>query len=179
MEFVVAEKRLCFAALLETMFKSFGVERLSQLDIAEYLGVTLPSNDLLLRKIENVKLSDNPYDWGMNPNHKELETLLLKEGINIEFQYIPAKSQEDWSFEDWIRTEINSSNIICTLEYNTTFDIADKNLYGHAILLNRVDGEAVEIFDPGPENAGIKKVPFYELFVASKRMNGGLWIFKR
>lgn len=177
MKYIIAQKRLCLAALLETILLKYNIENFNQIRIAEKLGITLPPNDSLLKEIKSANISENPYNWGMNFTEEHLRNYFSKEGIKLEFSYGFSKTFEDWSFETFIQDKLTGSNIICTVDYNTLFNTQNNSLFGHAVLLIKMVGSKVLIFDPGPEDSGEKNVDIYDLFVASKRMNGGLWVF--
>ena len=174
----IAQKRLCFAALLETILCKYGIESFNQIRIANDLGITLPPNDVLLKDIRNAKISENFYDWGMNFKDDDLRSYFFKEKIFLNFDYAFSKIFEDWSFEIFINERLIESNIICTIDYNTLFNSQNNEIFGHAILLKKINGTQISIFDPGPEFAGDKIIDVYDLYVASKRMNGGLWVFR-
>lgn len=177
MEYVKAQKRLCLAALLETILIKHNITNINQIYIAKNLGITLPPNNSLSVKIDNAIISDTPYKWGMNFTEEELQVFFREENIDIEFTYASSKIFEDWTFETFIESKLTENNIICTFDYNTVFKPDNNNLIGHAVLIKKKEDSMVIVFDPGPEESGIKTVDIYDLYVASKRMNGGLWVF--
>lgn len=177
MKYIIAQKRLCLAALLETILLKYHITNFNQIRLANELGITLPPNDFLLKEIMSANISEDPFNWGMNFTEENLRNYFFKEGINIEFSYAFSKTFEDWSFETFIQDKLTISNIICTVDYNTLFNTKNNTLSGHALLLIKMEGSKVLIFDPGPEDTGEKNIDIYDLYVASKRMNGGLWVF--
>ena len=51
---------------------------------------------------------------------------------------------------------------------------------GHAVLFLRIlDNDQVEIFDPGPDNMGLKSIPLFILYDAIRMRNGGIYLFKK
>ncbi len=177
MEFIIASNRLCFAACLQMVLLNIYDRNIDQVEIAREFGITLPVTDTLLDRIPQARISDNPTQWGMNISPLQLDHFLQTKNIKRTFEYLPTKTFEDWMFLDIIIQKTRNFNTIVTFEYNSLFQPANKTFYGHALLLDGVKDDNLIAYDPGPYEFGVKEVSYFDLFVASKRMNGGLWIF--
>jgi hypothetical protein len=177
----VSQPLLCIAACVEYIVYHKTQIEIDQSSFAEYFGVSIPKGSVCLNHIINKNESENSHLWGISIDSKRLNRYLKDRNVNLKIDYLSSKVFEDWSFEDYIKSSlVRKELILCTFEYNYLFDKSSAESYGHAIVIEGIDSrneEYVYCYDPGPRNFGSKPLLIYDLFIASKRKDGGLFRF--
>ena len=174
----VAYKYLCLPASIESLLRYKGYKQLSQIEIANSLGVTFP-DDYLQDQICNYAFSSTPYTWGVRPDPQAISKMLQDYSINLSCRFYHSSEYEDWSFENSVQQASNAGDgIILCFDYRL-FSLKEASSFGHAALLLGYEGDGfrgrLSVFDPGPEDYGVKQVRAEEMFLSMRSINGG-WL---
>jgi hypothetical protein len=178
--FFKAEPFLCVAALLQHIVHHELGREIKQYEIADYFGVNVPFG--YIGQINAFNETDDPNKWGITVNNNALNAFFKSFNIPLVEKYFPISGYTDWSFEDFLLKEINSENyIVCGFDYGFLFEGHNANNIGHVCLILTVDKSenTVQIFDPGPEQFGVKWVTAFELFCAIHKKHDGVWKISR
>lgn len=178
MKYVVAENYLCFMALLEMIIEdSIGI-RISQRDLAEEFSVTVPVD--YVTDIKNVKYSSVENDYGVQVTEKKLQSFFNKNKLELSVKYIDGihinELELDERFAKYLKEE---KYVIFAHSYGSLYNKENCNNLGHVALLENIirDG-VVQIYDPGPDEAGIKQVNILKIYDAM-RIKGGIYIIDK
>jgi hypothetical protein len=176
--FVIAYKYLCLPASIESLLRHKGYKQLSQIEIANYLGVTFP-NDYQQDKIHNHTYSGSPDLCGVRPDPLNISKMLQDYSVELSCRFHNYSEYEDWSFEYSVQ-QANSAGdgIILCFNYRL-FSLDRTDSFGHTALLLGYEGDGfrgqLSVFDPGPEDYGVKKVIAEDMFLSMRSINGG-WL---
>lgn len=176
---VVAENYLCFLALLEMIIEDELGVTITQRDLAEEFGVIIPPGYEL--NITNKCYGNNDNDYGVHLNETILNNYFEKKNISIRATYFHINPFEDLELDEYDNSELRrGKHIIYTYSYGDLFHENDKLEIGHVALLWEVASEnELLIYDPGPRNAGIKKVNRHNMYDAMRYRHGGIYVLER
>jgi hypothetical protein len=174
----VAYKYLCLPASIESLLCYKGYKPLSQIEIANSLGVAFPDG-YQQDKIYNYTYSSTPNIWGVRPDSLAISKMLQDYSINLSCRFHHYSEYEDWSFEDSVRqANAAGDGIILCFDYRL-FSLDKAGRFGHAALLLSYEGDGfggqLSVFDPGPEDYGVKQVRAEDMFLSMRSINGG-WL---
>ena len=162
----IAKPNWCVPAVLEMVLRHYGIECISQQDIAEQLKITPVENGISHKQ------------WGAHVKDGTLNEFFQANNIPLKENYYPVSHiLDELFFVDEIQRILKKSevSIICGYTYERLFDIGD-DVYQHvSIIVGATDDGHVEIIDPGPKNAGKKYVSAASLFDAIRAAKDGLW----
>lgn len=176
---VVAENYLCFLALLEMVIENEQEVMITQHDMAEEFGVTIPVGYEL--NVNNICYSNNDNEYGVHLNEKILNEFFEKKNINIRATYFHINPFEDLEIDEYDKLELREGKyIIYTYSYGDLFRESDKLDIGHvALLWDVVSENELLIYNPGPRNAGIKKVNRHNMYDAMRCRHSGIYVLER
>lgn len=175
MEYLKSENYFCFATLLEMILNDFGYNEYTRFDIAEELGITLPSSAKGI--VNKANYSNNELDWGIKINAENINRFFSKNHIKLHSEYIYATPytmiEED--VKEW-----NQCHVVFLFSYGKLIGNLDLENLGHAALfLYMHSKQEVCIYDPGPKDCGKKIVNCYRLEEAMYQRRGGYILFQR
>lgn len=187
---VVAKPYLCFAACLQVAIKATLGTDLDQVAIANYLGVVLPEGDdvseLLDAGVTNLTFNQgSPSLWGINPVLTEINAALKSERTPLFCEFERISLFQDWEFEERVFALTASHQFpIVGFDYGYLLGTLRPGDQGHCAVCYGVQGPhgrcSVELYDPGPREAGIRIVDSQELYYAArKKQHGGIWRLSR
>lgn len=102
--------------------------------------------------------------------------------VPLECSFEAISRFEDWEFESRLKELAESSRLpIVGFDYNALFGELVQAGQGHCAIVYRVppingSGVEIDIYDPGPDRAGLKSVDSYSLYRACRRRHGGIWV---
>lgn len=182
---MIAARHLCFVACLQKAARDGVGAEIDQVVIANHLGVVVPvgydPSELADSGVQNIRFDADASAWGINPVVSEINVLLGAHS-RLACQFESIANFQDWDFEKRLieLTESGQFPVVC-FEYNALFGPRMQRDQGHCVIvrrLQRLNGHtAVEIDDPGPDNAGIKSVDCETLYYACRKRHGGIWSF--
>ncbi len=174
---IQAKPYLCVAASLEMILKASLGSCMNQESIANYFGLCIPYDKAeFFTDLKNITYSDEPSNWGITVKKNGLNGFFQNFSIPLKEIYIPISTLNDFSFEKEIeRNLIERNHIICGYNYSSLYK-NNENVGHVSIITGLTDDGTIYLLDPGPKENGIKKINSYDLFIAIKRKNDGLWI---
>lgn len=175
---IKADDFCCIGAVLETILIRHHYTNYSQYDIVNEFGLTIPKTAKVSEKINNIKFSDNPKDWGVKLKLDSLYNFFKKNGIRLEEQYKSIKEIDDYSFELTLKRIPPEFDIVFGFDYGRLYNITDLKNIGHVGIFLKIEGNNLFYLDPGPLNYGERKVNIDDLYSALKSKSDGLWIIK-
>lgn len=176
---IVAENYLCFPALLSMVIDDAIGIRISQFEIAEYLGIVVPQGykEIINNQIESV----SSLEFGTQINTEIVQNFLDKNNINLKIHYFKINEIRDMFFSDFIRRHLNNKEyLICSYSYGLLFENSCFYELGHVSLITEVDVNGrILIYDPGPKDYGSKYVDDLHLYDAIQYRHGGVYTFSK
>lgn len=136
---------------------------LTQESIGNFLGIELKSNDA--------------YYSGIKVDLAKISNLFVKNGVDLNIEYLKASTFEEWQYIDFIEDSIcQEKHLICTLASRDLY--ADvETTYGHAILITGFTKKNILAIDPDSKDKEIKEFSKETIFRASRHQDGGLIVF--
>lgn len=174
MDYIVADNYLCFLALLEMIFRAEGII-ISQYDLAEKYGVTVPIG--YVTNITNVKYSAVQDDLGVIITPKSLQQILNDLNSNMQVFFLSALHTNEFELESILRQQFAKGKyIIFAFSYGVLYSKESYYDLGHVSLLHEIiNDDLLQIYDPGPDNPGIKNVRISDMYDAMRK-KGGIYI---
>lgn len=176
---VVAENYLCFLALLEMIIESEQKIKITQYDMAEEFGVTIPIGCKI--NINNISYSNIEREYGVHLNEEKLNIFFAKNGINIHATYFHINPFEELEIDEFDKGKLRErKHIIYTFSYGDLFCESENLDIGHVALLWEVVSEdELLIYDPGPRDAGLKKIKRHNMYDAMRCRHSGVYVLER
>ncbi|MDO5156389.1 MAG: hypothetical protein Q4D51_10535 [Eubacteriales bacterium] len=178
MNYVIAENYLCFLALLEMVIYEATGLKITQRQLAEEFGIIVPYGCKI--NINNIMYSYVENDLGVMISEKRLQTFFDKNGIGLRIKYIDAihinELDIDVRFGKYLREK---KYVILAYSYGMLYNKFNHSSLGHVALLEEVRGEdIIQIYDPGPDEAGVKEISILRMYDAMRK-KGGLYIIDK
>lgn len=172
---IIAVDYLCFFALLEMVLCDKGYNNWSQIDLANYFGVTLPEN-YTINGVYKYITSNDVKKYGYCIDVDEVNCFFDKNNISMKLSF---ESSNPYGFYTSIDGDKGKDEYhIYAFSYGSLYLEPQNIMVGHVALhLNR-NGNDVEIYDPGPRNAGRKLVSESRLYDAMYDNRGGIFTIK-
>lgn len=175
MKYIQSENYLCFATLLEMVLNDIGIQKYTRFDLAEELGITLPSSVRGL--VNKAEYSDDEFEWGIRVDSKKLNAFFQKKGIILQAKYIHATPYT--MLEEEIR-KWNQCYVIFLFSYGELVGNSELREVGHAVLfIDMPNPQKVRIYDPGPKDSGEKNVNCYRLEEAMYQRRAGYVLIQK
>jgi hypothetical protein len=184
---MIAKRYLCFAACLQIAAKDgFGLE-IDQVEIADRLGVVLPegfdASELVNCGLSNIRFASDVGSWGITPRIKEINNLLKLHGA-LECRFESISLFQDWEFEDrLIALNRSGHRPIVGFDYHSLWGGSAPRNQGHCALVQHIGTQErsfmVEMYDPGPDQAGFRTVDSESLYRSCRKKHGGIWSLNR
>lgn len=173
---VIAEQYLCFPALIEMVIKNLTGRNIGQYEIAEWLGITVPYH--YSGKVKNVTKSIDCYEYGVHIDVNRIKDYFEEKQISLKVDYIEiSKIKEDF-FQERIQEYIQQNKtLICSYSYGYLYGREELIQVGHVSQILSTSEMDIDIYDPGPDGVGKKKVNEFLLYDAIQYKNGGIYIF--
>ena len=178
MKTVIAKEYLCFDALLEMIISlADSPNHFTQTDLAEILGITLPTGTPTT--INNVRYSDSLMDYGTNICIREINDFFHDNAISLRLWYVPSNCFDEMTFVDTIQKNLQT-HMVLAFDYGLLYNEPQNNDVGHVALLEDINTKAdtIRIYDPGPRNHGSKVVKVDDMVYAMKK-RGGIYLFEQ
>ncbi len=175
---VIAQDFLCVPATLQMIIQRSVNMDVSQIQIAEHLGVCVPTD--YHGSIQNIERTDQISKWGVRIMNDDINRLFKKLNIPLQETYTPSNTLSDFEFNDFVTSlSLTGHDIICGFSYGVLFKERDNIDVGHVAILLECNGEVCSMYDPGPKNYGIKNVALDDLRMAMRVKKDGLWVIKK
>lgn len=163
----IAKNFYCFPALIEVICKHrYGID-VDQVSIGSALGIVLPS--------DNFESRENSFsqpvimeEFGVHVAPDKVQQYFMSIGVNVNVE-IKYESQ---IFDGYLASEISNmlkpkTDVICGFSYGELYRKPSLSQFGHvSLVLDVMENGRIKIFDPGPENAGVKEVDELKLYDA-------------
>lgn len=173
MRYVVGEDYLCLFAILEIVLKDIGIYNYDQYELANYFGVTLPSN-YYIKGVTNITIGKEMSEYGAHINQIDMCSFFMKKGIPLNTEYIHANPFGEYENAKYIEKK---KYVIYQYSYGSLYHEPKNDSVGHASLLvaNEKNGR-IRIYDPGPRNYGEKEVEESKMLDAVYDIRGGIFV---
>lgn len=178
MKYIIAENYLCFLSLLEMILDDATSLKMTQQDLAEEFGIIIPNG--YKTEISNIRFSSVENNYGVQISEERLQKFFDEKGIGLRVKYIDGtrinELDLDVRFEKYLKEK---KYVILAYSYGMLYNKSNHNSLGHVALLEKVVGEdLIQIYDPGPDEAGVKKMGILKMYDAI-RQKGGLYIIDK
>lgn len=175
MDYVVADNYLCFLALLEMILKEKGIN-ISQYDLAEKVGVTVPEGYHTI--IKNIRYSTTQNDYGVAITPYALQEVFNELKINIQVSYLDALHINEMALDSILYQRLSEDQyIIFAFSYGVLYNKETYYDLGHVSLLQEfISNDRIRIYDPGPNAPGIKDVRLSDMYDAMRRKGGIIFL---
>jgi hypothetical protein len=183
---MISKQYLCFAACLQIAAKETAGVELDQIAVANHLGVALPvgfdCSGLVEQGLTNIRYETDVALCGITPVVADINRVLSATIPRLECRFESISQFQDWEFEERLATLANSGYfpIVC-FDYDSLIGEAAIENRGHCAVVFRMDtpsvrcGRPVDIYDPGPKDAGFRTVDSHSLYRACRKRHGGIW----
>lgn len=175
----IAKPYKCVAATLSLALYNLSSIRIEQDEIASSLGLKVPSRDV--KENSNEQYTDDINDIGIEIHEEALKKWLDVKRLAVEVSYEEGCKIAEIGFEDKIARLLKANyQLIVLYSYGELVFQRELADLGHASVILDIDkaNDFIKIFDPGPTNAGIKKISTLRLYDAM-RFKGGLLELKK
>ena len=82
------------------------------------------------------------------------------------------------TFEETIGDELLAGNyLLVTFSYGNLCREHDLDDVGHSGLVLGINGDYIQMYDPGPRAYGVKNIRLFNLFDAIRKKQGGMYSF--
>lgn len=155
-KYVVAQNYMCFLALLEMIITDiYDTSIISQFDMADYFGLTIPTGTSL--SIANHRFSTVDSEYGLHINANTLNDFFVKKNMKIKATYYKENPYEYNEIDSFSSKCLGPTKyLIYTFSYGYLFSDSSKINIGHAALYDSsVSETSIKIYDPGPLNPGL------------------------
>ena len=178
MKYVIAENYLCFLSLLEMIIEDATSLKMTQQDLAEEFGITVPHG--YKTEFNNIKFSSVENDYGVQISEEKLQEFFDEKGIELRIKYIDGTRINELDLDVRFAKYLKEKKyVILAYSYGVLYNKSNHNSLGHVALLEKVIGEyIIQIYDPGPDEAGVKKMGILKMYDAM-RQKGGLYIIDK
>ena len=183
---MISKQYLCFAACLQIAAKETAGVVLDQIAIGNHLGVALPvgfdCSGLVEQGLTNIRYEADVALWGITPIVRDINMVLSLSVPRLECRFEAISQFQDWEFEERLATLAKSGHfpIVC-FDYNSLIGETSEENRGHCVVVYGVGssakrcGGAIDIYDPGPKDAGFRTVASDSLYLACRKRHGGVW----
>lgn len=183
---MISKPYLCFAACLQIAAKETAGVELDQIAIANHLGVALPvgsdCSDVFEQGLTNIRYEADAALWGITPVIGDINVVLSATVPGLKCRFESISQFQDWEFEERLATLAKSGHfpIVC-FDYDSLIGQTSIENRGHCAVVYGVgstadrSGVAVDIYDPGPKDAGFRTVDSDSLYRACRKRHGGVW----
>ncbi|MBQ2634959.1 MAG: hypothetical protein IJF88_10340 [Oscillospiraceae bacterium] len=173
---VKAEPYLCVPAVLETVFKFFGIHCYNQQSIASCFAVHVPP--CAKQMVKNPVIDDNPSNWGIRIDKDGINQLFRRLEIPLREKFISiTEIMDEVLFEEKLDSILKVGHVaICGYNYSALYG-SNNGEFRHVsiiVSLNK-DNDEVLIADPGPKGYGLQRVKIENLFFSIRRAGDGVW----
>ena len=163
----IAKNFYCFPALIEVICKHrYGID-VDQVSIGSALGIVLPSDDFKPKKVSFYRpVMMEEGGEHVDPNKIQMYFMSIGINVNVEMKY------ESQILDGSLATEISNmlkpkTDVICGFSYGDLYRDISLSQFGHvSLVLDVMENGRIKMFDPGPENAGVKEVDELKLYDA-------------
>lgn len=162
-----AEPNHCLVACIAMIARAVdGGREWDQFEIAEMLGGITD---------EGLGLSD----IGMPVRLDAWRNLPLLGAMFRTAEYVLSNSFDEWELDSYLSRGLQGGgHAVVTLSAGSLYRHSQRER-GHAVLVEAVEGDVVQIIDPGPETFGRAVYPAIDLYWASRARTGGLILLPR
>lgn len=169
MKYVLAENYLCFLTLLEMIIDDSTSYKITQHDIAEGFGIVVPQGYKI--NINNVNFSSEENDYGVRISEKKLQDFFNMKGIRLNVKYLDGTRINEFDFDTRLARYLKENKyVIFAYSYGVLYNKRNHGSLGHVALLEKVCGEnIIQIYDPGPDEVGIKEINILKMYDAMKK----------
>ena len=172
--FILARPYMCVGAVVEAILRRRGITAISQMEVAEFLGICLPPG--AQTSISNVRFSDDPEQWGMSLSSDGLNRIFDSFGVPLEERFTSASTFEDWEFVDRVTEGLVAGfDLACGYEYCALHGTGVARSGHVSIIAGMQDEDTFVLQDPGPQEPGLKHVSATTLYGAIRKREDGLW----
>jgi len=163
----IAKNFYCFPALIEVICKQrYGID-VDQLSIGSAMGIVLPSIDFKPKGVSFYRpvMMEECGEY-VDSNKVQMYFMSIGINVNVEMKY------ESQIFDGCLASEITKildkrTDIICGYSYGELYRKTSLSQFGHvSLVLDVTENGRIKMFDPGPENAGVKEVDELKLYDA-------------
>jgi len=181
---MISKQYLCFAACLQIAAKETAGVEIDQVIFANHLGVVLPVgsdwSELVEQGVNNIRFESDSALWGITPVVADINMALTNANATLECRFEPISKFQDWEFEHRLAALRQSGQFpIVGFDYHSLVGEVSLENIGHAAVvygLQQISGRsAIEIYDPGPKQAGFHTIDPYSLYRACRKRHGGIW----
>lgn len=180
MNYVVAENYLCFYALLEMVLFDVGIKKFRQYDLANEFGVVVPNGYSIPNVYKNVSFSDDVFNHGAHIDKDKINCFFKINNIGLKMSYQAESIWSEHDYDKYMCSPIEEKRYyIYAFSYGYLYNESRNYRVGHvALLLNCKEGNLLEIYDPGPRNAGKKTVNRNIMHDAMDEIYGGVYFIE-
>lgn len=173
MRYVIAENYLCFLSLLEMIIEDATGLKITQQDLAEEFGLIVPHGYNI--GINNIKSSSVENDYGVKIFEEKLQEFFDEKGIGLRIKYLDGTRINELDLDVKFTRYLKEKNVILAYSYGVLYNKFNHDSLGHVALLEKVSGEdIIQIYDPGPDDAGVKEMCILKMYDAMRK-KGGLY----
>lgn len=178
MKYVIAENYLCFLSLLEMIIEDATGLKITQQDLAEEFGIIVPHGYNI--GINNIKFSSVENDYGVKISEEKLQEFFDEKEIGLRIKYLDGTRINELDLDvRFARYLKEKKYVILAYSYGILYNKFNHDSLGHVALLEKVSGEdIIQIYDPGPDEAGVKEISILKMYDAMRK-KGGLYIIDK
>lgn len=178
MNYVIAKNYLCFLTLLEMIIEDFANIKITQQNIAEEFGITVPYG--YKTEVNNVRFSSVENDFGVEISEKNLQNYFDKENLGLRVKYIDGLRISELDLDFRLKKYLEEQKyVILAYSYGILYNNYRYDSLGHVALLEKViEDDVIQVYDPGPDKAGSKKINIFKMYDAMKK-KGGLYLIDK
>lgn len=167
----------CVAASLESIFKRHGYNKITQYDIANYIGITVHVSDInnMPLRLSNIVYTNDNTKVGMHLYNDTLNNMFHHFKLPFKELYIGWQEITEWNIDSILNNILDKDDAILLFDFGYLYH-EDKNVgIGHSGLFISLDNNhIVKYMSPGPRFLGIDNFESGGFVNAIKARKGGI-----
>lgn len=171
----------CVPASIEAILKRHGINGITQLEIANQLGICASEKERnnLSKIFTKVKYSDKKNDFGIIIGNETLNNLFSHFDLPFNESYISWQELNDINIETILSNVKEDEDAILFFDFGVLYK-EDQNIgIGHSGVFISYINEKITYLNPGPRFLGVNTFNSEDFLSAIKRGSGGISIIKR
>lgn len=169
----------CVAASLESVLKRHGFDKISQYDIANYVGIVVNESDKdnVPSILQNITYTTDDTKVGMHLYNDTLNNLFEHYNLPLKEAYISWHELSEWNIDNVLQSISDEDDAMFLFDFGRLYS-EDKNIgIGHSGLFVSIDNHSkIKYLSPGPRFVGFGTFTSEEFFRAIIARKGGISI---
>lgn len=172
----------CVAASLEAILKRHGFDKITQFDIANYIGLVAFDNDRskLPKELTNVTFTNESDQVGLHLKNNTLNDFFIAFDLPFQELYIYWHQISDLNIDSILMAIHEDCDAMLLFDSGSLYRESKNRGIGHSgVFVSINDHYTVTYLSPGPRSLGLESFTSEDFAEAIKARHGGISIISR